>query len=425
VTTDSWKPFGIPDGAYGPAGRRNGVRVLNLTLRNPENSGKDRAGVWLRNAMIALAVLAAAAAVVSFQAQYRMVLTAKHTAPVAALEAGIPDVSALVFAALGIALALHGKRAVRARLLNVGAVATSVAMNALAAGPGWRDAAIWVMPSVAYALASDTAIGVVRAYTLARQRALSEDLAGDEASPLALLGGVLLWLLRLVMAPPSTLSGLRRWVLDDIPVAPGRAPAAVTAAGEQADRAIAAAENTAAGQVAAAEQDRDQAVAAALHARRTAEQEAATARESARTARGEMDRARETAERQLARAEAAAARQQDEHAAEIARLQEAIGTLDRARADAARGRDELRAALETRTPGAAPRTGCNARREGTKTARFLALVAERHGPLAGLRLEDVSKIAAEVAAEVDLHPGSARAALRAQVLQAQQAGGAS
>ena len=43
------------------------------------------------------------------------------------------------------------------------------------------------MPPVAYALASDTAIGVVRAWTLARQKALKESLADDEATPLAMV----------------------------------------------------------------------------------------------------------------------------------------------------------------------------------------------------------------------------------------------
>ena len=117
---------------------------------------KDQPARWLTASMLALGVLAAAAAAVSYSAQYRMVLAAKAVAPVAALEAGIPDVAALIFATLGIALALHGKRAIRARALNVGAVATSITMNVLAAGHGWRDLAIWAMPPVAYALASDT-----------------------------------------------------------------------------------------------------------------------------------------------------------------------------------------------------------------------------------------------------------------------------
>ena len=162
--------------------------------------------------MAALGLLAAAAAVVSFEAQYRMVFAAKNVAPIAALEAAIPDVAALVFASLGIALALHGRQAIRARVLNVGAVATSIAMNMLAAGHGFRDLAIWVMPPVAYALASDTAIGVIRSHAIARQRELREALAGDETTPLAVLGGVALWLLRLALAAspaPGSAGGQR------------------------------------------------------------------------------------------------------------------------------------------------------------------------------------------------------------------------
>ena len=161
----------------------------------------DRSGTWLRNASAGLGVLAGAAAVVSFTAQYRMVFAARRLAVVAGLEAAIPDAGALVFASLGIALALHGRRAVRARVLNVAAVAVSVVMNAIAAVPGWRGLAIWVMPPVAYALASDTLIGVVRARAIARQKALNARLADEQVTPLAMLGGLLLWLLRLVLAP--------------------------------------------------------------------------------------------------------------------------------------------------------------------------------------------------------------------------------
>ena len=128
----------------------------------PPRWSRDRSGLWLRNAAAGLCVLAAAAAAVSFTAQYRMVDAARHLPVVAALEAAIPDAAALVFACLGIALALHGRRAIRARALNLASVAASVFMNAIAAAPGWRNLAIWAMPPVAYALASDTLIGVVR-----------------------------------------------------------------------------------------------------------------------------------------------------------------------------------------------------------------------------------------------------------------------
>jgi len=274
--------------------------------------GRDRPARWLTASMVALAVLAAAAAVVSFSAQYRMVHAAKGTPAVAALEAAIPDVAALIFATLGIALALHGRRAIRARVLNVAAVGTSVAMNVLAAGHGWRDLAIWVMPPVAYALASDTAIGVVRAWTIARQRALHEALADDEATPLALVGGLALWLLRLALAPASTLAGFRAWVLEECPVAPGR-----------------------------------------------------------RARPGSRSPARSASSAPAARAIPV-------------------------------------------PPGAARPEG--GPRQGTKTARFLALASDRYGPLDAFPLADVSRVSAELAREVGLHPGAARSALRRHVL---------
>ena len=183
---------------------------------------KDRSGMWLRNAAAGLCILAAAAAAVSFTAQYRMVDATRHLAVVAALEAAIPDTAALVFACLGVALALHGRRALRARALNLAAVGASVFMNAIAAAPGWRNLAIWAMPPIAYALASDTLVGVVRAWALARDRELDAALAAEQATPLAIVGGLILWLLRLILAPASTASGFRAWVLDECPVAPGR-----------------------------------------------------------------------------------------------------------------------------------------------------------------------------------------------------------
>ena len=165
-------------------------------------------------------------------------------------------------------------------------------MNALAAGPGWRNLAIWALPPVAYALASDTLIGVVRAWTLARHQHLGATLAADTATPLAILGGLILWLLRLALAPASTLAGFRAWVLAECPVAPGR----------RAPR--------------------------------------------------------------------------------------------------------LRLAP-------APHPG-----KATKTARFMDLVTERHGPLASIPLHRVAGISADLAPQLDLNTGAARTALRKAVLSA-------
>ena len=198
----------------------------------PELTSGDAGKPWLRSAMSALGVLAAAAATVSWQAQYVMVSQVKQSVVIAVIEAGIPDAGALIFATLGIALALHGRRAIRARSLNLLCVGLSLAMNAMAARHGWRDVAIWVMPAAVYALASDTLIGVVRAWALARMAAGRQAFGADDATPLAALGGLLLWLLRLGLAPKSTAAGFRRWVIDECPVAPGRraVPAATVVA---------------------------------------------------------------------------------------------------------------------------------------------------------------------------------------------------
>jgi hypothetical protein len=61
-------------------------------------------------------------------------------------------------------------------------------------------------------------------------------------------------------------------------------------------------------------------------------------------------------------------------------------------------------------------------RAGSKTARFLALVAERHGPLDGFPPERVSPTCTQLAPEVGLDAGAARTALRRAVLAAQDGG---
>jgi hypothetical protein len=263
----------------------------------------DHSGAWLRNAAAGLCVLAAAAAAVSFTAQYRMVDRTRHLPVIAGLEAAIPDAAALVFASLGIALALHGQRAIRARSLNVASVGASVFMNAIAAASGWRSLAIWIMPPVAYALASDSLIGVVRAWAIARHHELDPRLA-EEITPLAVISGLILWLLRVVMGPASTLAGFRAWVLDECPMAPGR--------------------------------------------------------------RAPRPSPQPTAGRP------------------------AVPSPRRAKV-----------------------------RLGTKTARFLNLVAERNGALAAVPLDRVARIAASLAPQVGLDPGAARTALRKAILAAQ------
>jgi hypothetical protein len=65
------------------------------------------------------------------------------------------------------------------------------------------------------------------------------------------------------------------------------------------------------------------------------------------------------------------------------------------------------------------RRGPTGPRAESKTARFLALVTERHGPLADFPAERVARTCAELAPEVGLDIGAARTALRRAVLAAQ------
>jgi hypothetical protein len=435
MTADArWRPFNIADEQYGEPGR-DGVRVLNLRLRGGGDGERDRAGVWLRNAMLALAVLAAGAAAVSYAAQYRLVYTAKHLTFAAAVEAGIPDVGAAVFACLGIALALHGKRALRARALNLVCVGLSVVMNALAAEPGWRDLAVWVMPSAVYAVASDTLIGVIRAWTIARHRGQGSALADEETTPLAVLAGVLLWGLRLLLAPRSTLGGFRCWVVTECPSAPqpraltlanaradevatslaaarGELEAASVRAGQAEDRAgRALAERDAlAGELDRARADRSAALAASEQA--VAASNTVAARDRAAAERADQEAGRARAE--LAEARAELGRVQAAAGREVAGLR---AELDRVREDAARERDLIHGHYRARLERLAEHQRPGRPRGDTKTARFLRAVEQRYGPLAGIDLGQVGPIAAEVAAEVDLNTGSARTALRAAVLR--------
>jgi hypothetical protein len=73
---------------------------------------------------------------------------------------------------------------------------------------------------------------------------------------------------------------------------------------------------------------------------------------------------------------------------------------------------------ERKPPDRRERSG----RGGAKTTRFLQLVAERHGDLAAIPLDQVSRIATALAPEADLHPASARTALLGAVRAALPAG---
>ena len=261
--------------------------------------GLNLNSLLLAGASLLLLALAAAMGIVSWHAQYAFAFSIKHSSLAAALEALGLDAATTVFALLGIVLARLGRRAVIERVLVCVCAAGSCAMNLGGADLGSpRSVAVYVMPPVLFAVVSDRLIAVIRRSALGP--AADRD---SQRSAWTAAGTGFLYLLRLIMAPPSTLAGARRAVLNATPV-PELMPA------------------------------------------------------------------------------------------------------------------ERPAIASSPRPVRSPRR-VRGTSQPTKTQRFLALVTERHGPLAAFPLTDVSKVGTALGPEVGLHPGSARTALRAAVLAAQ------
>ncbi|MBC6461470.1 hypothetical protein [Actinomadura sp. HBU206391] len=211
-------------------GRRNRtVEIYNLRYRpawrgasgkgDADRTTRDTAGRWLLAvASVLLLLLAVAQGYVSFRAQYAFVHEIKGEHFASMLEALGLDAAAVIFALLALAQARLGRPAVTERVLNLACVLGSLAMNALSADmSSAKSIAAWTLPAALYAAASDRLIAVVRRQALAGRPG-----ADREGSPLAAAGSVALWTLRLALAPVTTTKGLRRWVLDEAPIAPGR-----------------------------------------------------------------------------------------------------------------------------------------------------------------------------------------------------------
>jgi hypothetical protein len=228
---------------------------------------------------------------VSLDAQYRYVFHAKHQAAASWVEALALDAGMAIFSLLALGLARAGQPARAERVLIMACAAASGVMNYAAANDASPKSVLaYVMPPVFLAVVADRVVSV------ARRHALDE----DERSPWLAATALAAYAVRLVLAPPSTAAGLRRWLLLNTPL-PAPQPAVTRAP-----------------------------------------------------------------------------------------RRKAIGG----------------------------NCGPSGSRAGSKTARFLALVAQRHGPLSDVPPERVARICAELAPEVGLDAGAARTALRKAVLAA-------
>jgi hypothetical protein len=201
--------------------RANGGKWVTNIRRLAGHEREPRPGRGLINtATVLLGLLGAGLFAVSLAAQYRYVFVVKHQAVPAMIEAIGLDAAMIVFSLLGLGLARAGQSAYVERVLIIACSSGSAAMNyAAASATSWRSVAAYVMPPILLAVVVDRVIAVVRRHILGDSERSAWIIAGRvAAAALAVFARIGLYLLRLILAPKSTSTGLRRWVLIATPL---------------------------------------------------------------------------------------------------------------------------------------------------------------------------------------------------------------
>jgi hypothetical protein len=206
-------------------GRVNGERFVTNVRRI---AGADRApgSALVSAATILLGLLAAGLFIVSLAAQYRYVFAVKHQSVPSAIEAVGLDVGMAVFSLLALGLAMAGQSArIERGLIVVCAVASAGQNYAAADVTSPRSVAAYIVPPLFLALVVDRVVAVVRRHVLGdAERSVWAAAGRGLAAAARGLGLGLLYVLRLVLAPPSTSAGLRRLVLIAAPLPAAEKP---------------------------------------------------------------------------------------------------------------------------------------------------------------------------------------------------------
>lgn len=206
------KPDGLPTGPV-------------LTNLRVAGHGRRPGSVMVALAAALLFVLGAGLFGVSLAAQYAYIFRERHQHLASLTEAVALDVGMLIFSLLALGLARAGKSARVERLLIIACAAGSAVMNYAAADViSPRSVLAYTMPPVFLAVVVDRVVAVVRRHVLGE----------DERSPWAAFGRGALYLVRFMLAPPSTAKGLRRALLNCTPlpsVASGSTGHGVSASG--------------------------------------------------------------------------------------------------------------------------------------------------------------------------------------------------
>jgi hypothetical protein len=174
-----------------------------------------------------LALTGAGALFVSFSAQYKYVFAVRHQAAASVIEALLLDLLMIVFTLLALGLSRAGKSSRTERALILACAIASAYMNVSAADTASpRSVAAYAVAPVALAVVVDRVVAVIRRHVLAEEETSAWTALGGTAAAAARLAGVVvLYSLRFALAPPSTASGLRRWVLVVTPLPEAGRPA--------------------------------------------------------------------------------------------------------------------------------------------------------------------------------------------------------
>jgi hypothetical protein len=199
--------------------RANGEAAIT-NIRRIAGAERTPGSALVLGAAILLGLLAAGLFVVSLAAQYRYVWAVKHQSVPSAIEAAGLDAGMTIFSLLALGLAMAGQSARIERALIVVCAVASAGQNYAAADVSSpRSVAAYVMPPLFLALVVDRVVAVVRRHVLGgAERSVWATTGRGAAAVAKAFGLVLLYLLRFVLAPPSTGAGLRRVVLNAAPL---------------------------------------------------------------------------------------------------------------------------------------------------------------------------------------------------------------
>jgi hypothetical protein len=176
-----------------------------------------------------LTLIGGGALYVSFDAQRQYVLGARHQDVASIVEALLLDLLMITFALLALGLSRAGKPSRTERALILACAVASAWMNVSAADAASpRSIVAYAVAPVALAVVADRVVAVIRRHVQADGEASAWTALGRVLAAAArLTAAILLYTLRFALAPPSTATGLRRWLLAaaPLPELTGQAPA--------------------------------------------------------------------------------------------------------------------------------------------------------------------------------------------------------